>query len=298
MGGDRTKGIPSSDRSARERVPLIGTPPPRRTSSGGATPHAANETPHTWPRPTERQTRTRLLPRGPSIHGLGDNGECDAWPVRAMCRVPGVPVSGVCAGRARPEGRRARADRGLLAEVRDIHAGSGGGHGSPRLHAALRSLGRAIGRSRVARLMRTGGPRGPAAPPRRVRRTDSRHSRPPLGRTVHRSVFRSSRPTNGIGRDRGRGGPEGRPVDGLPAKRANRVRLAGPTCIPAGEGRLRLAAPTGMHSRVRHGSRASGRRMARRGPGHARDLAGGDHPRGPAPGRRKAAPAPGVRGRP
>ena len=82
------------------------------------------------------------------------------WPVRMMCRVLGVSASGYYAWRSRPESRRRREDRVLLAKSRDIHADSGGTCGSPRVHAVLRSLGRLIGCNRVARLMRAAGHRG------------------------------------------------------------------------------------------------------------------------------------------
>ena len=93
------------------------------------------------------------------------------------------------AWRTRPESCRARENRGPLAEIHNVHAESGGIYGSPRVHAVLRSLGQRIGRNRVARLMRAAGLRGLAALPRRVRTTDSRHSYPPLGKTVPWTVF-------------------------------------------------------------------------------------------------------------
>ena len=63
-GGDRTDGTPSANRCAFDRGPLFGTHPPQRTSSGRAADQAAEETPYTWPRPTERQNCTKPLPRG------------------------------------------------------------------------------------------------------------------------------------------------------------------------------------------------------------------------------------------
>jgi putative transposase len=144
------------------------------------------------------------------------------WPVRMMCRVLGVSPSGYCAWRTRPESRRSREDRGLLSEIHDVHAGSGGVHGSPRIHAVLRSPGRTVGGNRVARLMRAAGLRGLAALPRRVRTTDSRHCHPIV--------------PNRIGRD-------------FTASAPNQVWLADLTCIPTGEGWLHLAALIDMHTR-------------------------------------------------
>ena len=57
------------------------------------------------------------------------------WPVRLMCRVLEVSVSGDHAWRGRPESARARANRALLADARRLHAGHHGRHGGaePRL---------------------------------------------------------------------------------------------------------------------------------------------------------------------
>jgi transposase InsO family protein len=80
-----------------------------------------------------------------------------------MCRVMGVSVSGYYAWRSRPESERSKANRALRSEIRRIHSDSGGAYGAPRMHAVLRDLGRAIGRNRVARLVRCAGLRGLAA---------------------------------------------------------------------------------------------------------------------------------------
>jgi len=144
------------------------------------------------------------------------------WPVRVMCRVLGVSPSGYYAWRSRPESRRTGEDRRLMAEIRDVHAGSGGVYGAPRIHATLRVLGRRIGRHRVARLMRAAGLRGLAALPRRVRTTDSRHSYPIA--------------PNRLGRN-------------FTAAAPNQVWLADLTYIPTSEGWLYLAALIDMHTR-------------------------------------------------
>ncbi len=52
-------------------------PPPQPTSSGRATPHAADQTPCTWPQPTERHQPNKAPAKGPSMHGPSDRGECD-----------------------------------------------------------------------------------------------------------------------------------------------------------------------------------------------------------------------------
>jgi transposase InsO family protein len=51
-------------------------------------------------------------------------------------------------------------DRGLLSEIADIHAESGGTYGSPRVHQILRRRGVYVSRKRVERLMRQHGFQG------------------------------------------------------------------------------------------------------------------------------------------
>ena len=71
-----------------------------------------------------------------------------------MCEVLGVSASGFYAWRGRPRlTPRVRADRGLRARIRAIHAESRGAYGSPRIHEALQQAGHGVGRNRVIRLM-------------------------------------------------------------------------------------------------------------------------------------------------
>jgi putative transposase len=75
--------------------------------------------------------------------------------VSVLCRVLGVSTSGYYAWVVRPASNRARADAKLMARVRAIHERSRGTYGVPRVHAELVAGRIAIGRKRVARLMRT-----------------------------------------------------------------------------------------------------------------------------------------------
>ena len=71
-----------------------------------------------------------------------------------MCDVLAVSPSGYYAWRGRPLlTPQVRADRGLRARIRAIHAESGGRYGSPRIHAVLRQAGQHVSRKRVIRLM-------------------------------------------------------------------------------------------------------------------------------------------------
>ena len=77
--------------------------------------------------------------------------------VATMARVLGVSTSGYYAWRQRPPSARAQADAELTARVQEIHAGSRGTYGAPRIHAELVEAGAAVGRKRVARVMREAG---------------------------------------------------------------------------------------------------------------------------------------------
>lgn len=79
-------------------------------------------------------------------------------PVRVACGVLGVSPSGFYEWRTRPPSPRQVADEELLETIRQIHSGSRGTYGSPRVHAELRlGLGIRCGRKRVERLMARAG---------------------------------------------------------------------------------------------------------------------------------------------
>jgi putative transposase len=77
--------------------------------------------------------------------------------IATMARVLGVSTVGYYAWRSRLPSARAIADDALLRRVRTIHAVSRGTYGAPRVHAELRAEGRAVGKKRIARLMRAAG---------------------------------------------------------------------------------------------------------------------------------------------
>ena len=85
--------------------------------------------------------------------------------------------SGYYAWMHRLPSQRARDNDRLQVRIRAIHAASRGTYGSPRVHEQLTQEGCAVGRERVARLLRDMGLVG--LPARRVRHTtDSTHGRP------------------------------------------------------------------------------------------------------------------------
>lgn len=103
---------------------------------------------------------------------------CVDYPVTVMCDMLGVSPAGYYAWRARPESRRAAANRDLLDDIARVHRDSHGRYGSPRIHSELKAQGRGVSRGRIERLMRRHGIRAIMARPRRVRTTDSRHDLP------------------------------------------------------------------------------------------------------------------------
>lgn len=97
--------------------------------------------------------------------------------VRTMCRLLEISRSGFYAWQCRPESRRARADRSLLARIEAIHRESREAYGAVKTWKALRAQGVPCGRHRVARLRRAA--RIEAKRKRRFRvTTQSRHSFP------------------------------------------------------------------------------------------------------------------------
>lgn len=147
---------------------------------------------------------------------------CSAWPVRVMCAVLGISVSGYYAWRSRAASKRTTANRQLLEQIQGIHADSSGAYGSPRIHAVLCRTGQPVGRKRVETLMRRAGLRGLAALPRRTRTTDSRHNYPIAPNRLARNFT---------------------------AQKPNQVWLADLTYIPTGQGWLYLAAILDVYTR-------------------------------------------------
>jgi putative transposase len=80
--------------------------------------------------------------------------------IATMCRVLGVSTSGYYAWQHRAPSARAQRDAELTMKIHTIHLESRGTYGAPRVHAELTAQGIALGRKRVARLMRRAQLRG------------------------------------------------------------------------------------------------------------------------------------------
>ncbi len=99
------------------------------------------------------------------------------WRLPVLCRVLSVSKSGYFAWRDGRERPRRSEDRALTVRIEAIHAQSRQTYGSPRIHHALKIQGIALGKKRVARLMKTAGIA--VLPARRfVVTTDSDHDQP------------------------------------------------------------------------------------------------------------------------
>ena len=82
------------------------------------------------------------------------------FPVRALCEVLRVSHSGLHEWMDRPASARAKANAVLLEHIEQAHRASDATYGMPRIHAELTDQGMAVGRNRIARLMRAHGLRG------------------------------------------------------------------------------------------------------------------------------------------
>ena len=80
--------------------------------------------------------------------------------VKRMCRTLGVSTSGYYAWCKREPSARSCADQALQNRIVEIHEGSRGTYGVPRIHAELAADGVTVGRKRVSRLMRRAGIEG------------------------------------------------------------------------------------------------------------------------------------------
>ncbi|AJD46486.1 isxal7 transposase orfb protein [Isoalcanivorax pacificus W11-5] len=99
------------------------------------------------------------------------------FPVRLLCRVLAVSVSGFYDYLRRQSAPRRDSDAMLRADLHAIHAVSRRTYGRPRLVRALRARAHVVGHKRVARLMREEALQGKVKGGFKPRTTDSQHRR-------------------------------------------------------------------------------------------------------------------------
>jgi putative transposase len=112
---------------------------------------------------------------------------------RALCRTLGVSRSAFHRWSAQRGGPRRAENARLTVHIRALHLRSRGTYGSPRIRRDLAAEGLAVGRKRVARLMRAAGLSG--TPKRRFRgtTTDSGHPLPVANNLLQRD-FTANKP--------------------------------------------------------------------------------------------------------
>jgi putative transposase len=115
------------------------------------------------------------------------------WHITTMCRVLEVSRAGYYAWRVRPLCDRVKTDQLLTEEIQDIQDRVKRRYGSPRVRVELQTLGFAVGKHRVARLMREAGV--VAITPKRYRvTTDSAHQEPVAPNLVARTFDLADHP--------------------------------------------------------------------------------------------------------
>lgn len=143
------------------------------------------------------------------------------YPVRLLCSLLAVSVSGYYAWRSRPVSLRTLENELLASAMRSIHQAIDRSYGSPRMYAELLSQGYVCGLNRVARLMRQNGLM--ARTTIRFRSLTKAGRREPAAPNILNRQFEISEP--------------------------NRVWASDITYIPTGEGHLYLAVVIDLHSR-------------------------------------------------
>lgn len=122
-----------------------------------------------------------------------DSRKAEGFPVTAACSVAGISTTAFydwasCRGPSDHDLKEAY----LINEIVDVHAGSDGTYGAPRVHAQLRHGGQALNHKRVERLMRRNGICG-VFKAAKVRTTIPAEDNPPIPDLVGRR-FNPGRP--------------------------------------------------------------------------------------------------------
>jgi putative transposase len=99
------------------------------------------------------------------------------WPLELMVKIFGVSRSGYSAWRKRDHSKKEQAELKLVRVIEQVHQGSRGTYGSPRVLQVLKGMGVPAGKSKVERTMRKHGIRAKMKRKFKVT-TDSKHNLP------------------------------------------------------------------------------------------------------------------------
>jgi len=116
----------------------------------------------------------------------------EEFPIKFMCEIFGVSDSGYYAWRKRDNSQRESEELSLVRKIEEIHQGSGGSYGSPRILRVLKGMGESCNKTKVERLMKKNGIRAKAKRKFRVT-TDSKHNLPVAPNILERN-FSSEKP--------------------------------------------------------------------------------------------------------
>lgn len=113
-------------------------------------------------------------------------GQEEEFPVAFMCEIFEVSSSGYYAWRKRDTSERETRELSLVRKIEEIHQGSRGTYGSPRVFQVLKGLGEPCNKAKVERLMKKNGIR--AKTKRKFRQTtDSKHNLPVVPNLLERN---------------------------------------------------------------------------------------------------------------
>ena len=115
---------------------------------------------------------------------IHEHREC--WPVRLLCKVLAVSVSGYYDWRHHKPTPRARRRAELAQRVREIHQTHRRCYGSPRIFAQLKFDGQKVSRKTVASIMQEQQLQGKSPRRRSPRTTDSNHTSPIAANVMER----------------------------------------------------------------------------------------------------------------
>lgn len=118
----------------------------------------------------------------------------EEFPIKRMCKVLEVSVSGYYAWRSRPPSEREMANRELAQKIERVYHASYRTYGSPRVYRELKARGETCSENRVARLMRRLGLQ--ARQKKRYKSTTKRNKSHPVAPNLLQRDFGTDQPNH------------------------------------------------------------------------------------------------------